>query len=116
MLKYLTFLRKEKPKKYIALRKLVEVDLIPLNTFFPILMSFFISVIGHGDMSYNSRRSLLSSIGIEGKIAYHLFKIDVQPKLYRKSKWHSQYSVLESEDFHRPGKFIFFLRKFYRWS
>ncbi len=57
-------------------------------------------VVGHGDVTYNSRRSILGAIPVTGRIAYHLFAIDTSAsnaggivKLNRKSKWHSQYST-----------------------
>lgn len=50
-------------------------------------------------MTYNSRRGILGAIPVREQIAYHLFGIDAAAsktedivKLYRKSKWHSQYS------------------------
>ncbi len=59
-------------------------------------------VVGFGDVTYNSKRSILSAIPVTGRIAYHLFTIDTSAsnagvivKLSRKSKWHSQYSTEE---------------------
>ncbi len=56
-----------------------------------------------GDVSYNSRRSILGAIPVAERIAYHLFAIDTSGsnagdivKLSRKSKWHSQYSTQTS--------------------
>ncbi len=58
-------------------------------------------MVGFGDVTYNSRRSILGVIPVTGKIAYHLFSINTGAssteeivKLSRKSKWHSQNSVL----------------------
>ena len=50
---------------------------------------------GHGDVTYNSCRSLLAAPSAGGKIAYNLFKIDPSTpgnvaKLYRKSEWPTQ--------------------------
>ncbi len=53
----------------------------------------------YGDVTYNSRRSILGAIPLGQEIAYHLFTIDTSAsnaggivKLNRKSKWHSQYN------------------------
>ncbi len=62
-------------------------------------MIVFPSVTGWGDLTYNSRRSILGAIPVAGRITYHLFTINNSAlnaggivKLNRKSKWHSQYS------------------------
>ncbi len=59
-------------------------------------------VVGRGDVTYNSRRSILGAIPVSRTIAYHLFTIDTNDsnagdivKLARKTKWHSQYSTQE---------------------
>lgn len=58
---------------------------------------------GFGDVTYNSRRNILGSISLGGKISYHLYNIEYGGqksnycvKLLRKSKWHSEYSNNES--------------------
>ena len=57
-------------------------------------------VTGHGDVTYNPRRSILGAISVGRKISYHLYDIatgktgDVV-KLIRKSKWHSLYGTDE---------------------
>ncbi len=62
--------------------------------------------VGFGDMTYNSRRSILGAIPVGETIAYHLFTIDTSAsnaggivKLNRKSKWYSQYSTESSNLF-----------------
>lgn len=57
-------------------------------------------VVGYGDLAYNSRRNLLASLPLQGKIAYHLHEIGYSGKnfsnsvnLLRKSKWHFQHDV-----------------------
>ena len=54
---------------------------------------------GNGDVTYNSRRSILATISLEGAIAYNFFKIDSHApkssdivKFCRKTKWHSENS------------------------
>ena len=54
-------------------------------------------------MTYNPQRCIIGAISLEGKMAYHLFNIDVDSseitrivKLCRKSKWHPQYSTESS--------------------
>ncbi len=58
--------------------------------------------VGFGDVTYNSRRSILGAIPVTGRIAYHLLTVDISAsnadnivKLSRKSKWDSQYSTKE---------------------
>ena len=58
-------------------------------------------VTGHGDVTYNSRKSILGAIPVGGKLVYHFYnfttkKTDNIVKLTRKSKWHTQYSTNES--------------------
>jgi hypothetical protein len=57
-------------------------------------------VVGFGDVTYNSRRSILGAIPVAGRIAYYLFNVDANAsnaggivKLSRKSKWHLQYGT-----------------------
>lgn len=54
---------------------------------------------GNGDVTYNSRRSILATISFKGAIAYNFFKIDSHApkssdivKFCRKTKWHSENS------------------------
>ena len=54
---------------------------------------------GYGDITYNSRRSILGAVPLNEKISYHLFNVGSNAsktkdivKLLRKSKWHSQQS------------------------
>ena len=66
---------------------------------FPFIIIYFL-VTGHGDVTYNSRKSILGAIPVGGKIAYHLYnfsagKTENTVQLLRKSKWHSQYSTAE---------------------
>ncbi len=60
-------------------------------------------MVGWGDITYNSRRSILGAIPVGEKIAYHLFAINTSAsnaggivKLNRNSKWHPQYSTQTS--------------------
>ena len=53
---------------------------------------------GHGDVTYNSRRSILGAISCGSKIAYHLLTVNADAsnaqdivKLSRKSAWHPHY-------------------------
>ena len=67
-----------------------------------IIMKIYLIIIislatGDGDLTYNSRRSLLGAISVTGRIAYHLYKITTSKagnnvQLIRKSRWHSQQS------------------------
>ena len=86
-----------KSRKSILLTKSQEVQLIfylyHLNNY------IFSLETGVGDITYNSRRSILGAVPLERKISYHLFTVDPNAsktkdivKLIRKSKWHSQYS------------------------
>lgn len=58
---------------------------------------------GLGDVTYNPRRNFLGAISLSGKIAYHLFKIDINPskvdnaavQLCRKTKWSPEYTNSE---------------------
>ena len=73
-------------------------------------------VTGHGEVTYNPRRSFLGAIPIEGKISYHLFSLDLNAsavKLCRKSKWYSsQYGLSESSlNILLFQKIIFLFRK-----
>ena len=59
----------------------------------------FSLVTGYGDITYNSRRSILGAVPLAQKISYHLFNVGSNAsktkdivKLIRKSKWHSQQS------------------------
>ena len=59
---------------------------------------YFILILdpGYGAVTYNPRRSFLSAIDVEGKIAYHLYNVATSKagnivKLIRKSKWHPQH-------------------------
>ena len=61
-----------------------------------LLIVSFLEITGYGDVTYNSRRSILGAIPVEGKIAYHLYnfitgKTGNIVKLIRKSRWHSQH-------------------------
>ncbi len=74
-----------------------------IKIIFLILTVIIPLVVGHGDVAYNSRRSILGAISVEQKVAYHLFNVDAKAsngdsivKLNRKSKWHSQYSTQKS--------------------
>jgi len=54
---------------------------------------------GEGDVIYNSRRSLLGTIPVKGKIEYHLYNFNTGKagniiKLIRKSKWRGYHSPL----------------------
>ena len=58
---------------------------------------------GFGDITYNSRRSILGAVPLNKKISYHLFNVDSHAsktkdivKLIRKSKWHSQHGNHQS--------------------
>ena len=58
---------------------------------------------GHGDITSNSRRSILGAIPLHGKFSYNLFNVDSNTfktkdivKLIRKSKWRSQHSKHQS--------------------
>ena len=72
--------------------------------------NFFMTIdMGYGDLTYNTKRSLLGAISLSGKTAYHLFTVDTNClsikdciKLTRKSKWHSQFGK-------KKGKFNIFL-------
>ena len=68
----------------------------------------FSLVTGYGDITYNSRRSILGAVPLDQKISYHLFNVDYNAsktkdivKLSRKSKWHSQQSNLQLWLIHR---------------
>ncbi len=59
-------------------------------------------MVGYGDVTYNSRRSILGAIPVGGRIAYHLFTIDTSAsnaggivKLNRKTRWSQHYSTQE---------------------
>ena len=63
----------------------------------------FSLVSGPGDITYNSRRSILGAAPLRGKISYHLFNVDPNAsktkdivKLIRKSKYHAQYCKHQS--------------------
>lgn len=55
-----------------------------------------------GDVSYNSRRGILSAIPVAGKVAYHIFNIEYSRqkktnynvKLLKKAKWHLQHTFV----------------------
>ena len=54
-----------------------------------------ILVTGYADVTYNPRRGFLGAIPVRGKIAYHLYGVDMEKtgtsvKLIRKSRWYSQ--------------------------
>ena len=56
--------------------------------------------VGDGSMAFNARRSLLGSIPVGGKIAYHLHSIgysgqkgSYSAQLLRKSQWKAQYGT-----------------------
>ena len=79
----------------------MEVDRYILFISSTILMISHFLVTGWGDITYNPRRNMLAAISVANKISYHLFKIDTNAarpgeiaRLYRKAKWHSQYSTL----------------------
>ncbi len=111
--RYLQSRRKEKRIKFTRLEKSLEVNLVKflfitdilkiwLRWFFIfiILTIIILLVVGFGDVTYNSRRSVLAAIPVTEKIAYHLFNVDAYAsntkeivKLSRKSKWHSQIST-----------------------
>ncbi len=55
-------------------------------------------VTGWGDVTYNSRRSILAAIPVTEKISYHLFNVDAYAsntkeivKLNRKTRWSPHY-------------------------
>ncbi len=57
-------------------------------------------MVGNGDVTYNSRRSILGAIPVAGRIAYHLFTIDTGAsnaggivKLNRKTRWSPYFST-----------------------
>ncbi len=86
-------------KIFVCYRDLQNV-LLKLFFKFIILTIIILLVVGFGDVTYNSRRSILGAIPVAGRIAYHLFNVDAKAsnagdivKLKRKSKWHSQYST-----------------------
>jgi len=90
---------KGKLRKYIQLLKFLGVEslLIKIKSHIssPLLDA------GMGDVTYNPRRNILGAMCVEGKIAYHLYnfgtsKSDSIVKLIRKTRWHSQYSIQES--------------------
>lgn len=117
--RYFTFLRKEKCARSILLKKFTQVTVrsFVLRHFRPPMVDFLICpvhcsilyifhwwwwtvVTGYGDITYNSRRGILGTISVSGKISYHLYTIDTNPsqmnnsvKLCRKSKWHPEYST-----------------------
>ena len=86
-------------RKSMHLRKFLAVKPV-LNKIHLIII--IIVVTGHGDVTYNLRRSILGAISVGGKISYHLYNFSTSKasnnimKLIRKSKWHSQYSTKES--------------------
>ncbi len=76
--------------------------MIKIIFIFIILTIIILLVVGFGDMTYNSRRSILSAIPVAGRIAYHLFNLDTYAsntkeivKLNRKTKW-SRWSPYDS--------------------
>mgnify|MGYP000947881788 CR=1 FL=1 len=79
-----------------------EVSRGRINNYFYLHFSnnyIFSLELGCGDITYNSRRSILGAVPIISKISYHLFNVDSNAfktkdivKLIRKSKWHSQNS------------------------
>ena len=57
-------------------------------------------VIDLGGVAYNSRRNLLAAVSLQGKIAYHLWKIGYSGQknksdvtLLKKEKWHPHYGT-----------------------
>ena len=57
---------------------------------------------GIGDMTYNTRKNILGAISVNGKTAYHLFKVEHDGsdsrnnvKLLRKTKLHSLHQPIE---------------------
>ena len=77
-------------------RKIYSFEEIPGGRF--LVKIYFILILdpGYGAVTYNPRRSFLSAIDVEGKIAYHLYNVATSKagnivKLIRKSKWHPQH-------------------------
>ena len=82
-----------------------EVSGGSINYFLPSCLNNWIFSLGtgYGDITYNSRRSILGAVPVDQKISYHLFDVDSNAtktkdivKLTRKSKWHSQHSKHQS--------------------
>lgn len=78
-------------------------------------------------MAYNARRGFLGAISVEGKISYHLFKIDVSNltqngnavRLCRKSKWHTAWKFDEGGILHvkeRVDLRMYFIREGHLWT
>ena len=64
-----------------------------------------ILVTGQGDLAFNAKGHIIGAMPLQGKIAYHLFKVDrdnsknsYSVNLVRKSKWHPRYGNSLSKD------------------
>lgn len=81
--------RKVKRRRFTLLVTFSEVNWRSKS--FP---KIFLLVVGHGDVTYNSKRGILGAISSELKTAYHLFDINPSAsnpeeivKLARPAKW-----------------------------